>query len=77
MQQLRFTPLGETMANWIIYVAVNYFYPVYDRSHEELLKRDLVHAAETTCQVLHEKGRVAKQTFYMCDAGSLFVVQPA
>ena len=55
MQQLRFTPSGETMANWIIYVAENYFYPVYDRLHEELLKRDLVHAAETTCQVLHGK----------------------
>ena len=53
MQQLGFTLPRETMANWIIYVA------------EELLKRDLVHADETTCQVLREKGRAAEQTSYM------------
>ena len=49
------------MANWIIYVAENYFYPIYERLHEELLKRDLVHADETTCRVLREKGRTAEQ----------------
>ena len=65
MQQLGFTLPRETMANWIIYVAENYFYPIYDRLHEELLKRDLVHADETTCQVLREKGRTAEQTSYM------------
>lgn len=53
------------MANWIIYVAENYFYPIYERLHEELLKHDLVHADETTCQVLREKGRTAEQTSYM------------
>lgn len=41
------------------------FYLIYDRLHEELLKRDLVHADETTCQVLREKGRTAEQTSYM------------
>lgn len=65
MQQLGFTLPRETMANWIIYVAENYFYPIYERLHEELLKRDLVHADETTCQVLREKGRTAEQTSYM------------
>ena len=65
MQQLGFTLPRETMANWIIYVAEKYFYPIYDRLHEELLKRDLVHADETTCQVLREKGRAAEQTSYM------------
>ena len=55
MQQLGFTLPRETMANWIIYVAGNYFYPIYERLHEELLKRDLVHADETTCQVLREE----------------------
>ena len=53
------------MANWIIYTAENYFYLIYDRLHEELLKRDLVHADETICQVLREKGRTAEQTSYM------------
>ena len=65
MQQLGFTLPRETMANWIIYVAENYFYPIYDRLHEELLKRGLVHADETTCQVLREKGRAAEQISYM------------
>lgn len=65
MQQLGFTLPRETMANWIIYVAENYFYPIYDRLHVELLMRDLVHADETTCQVLREKGRTAEQTSYM------------
>lgn len=65
MQQLGFTLPRETMANWIIYVAEHYFYPIYDRLHEELLRRDLVHADETTCQVLREKGRAAEQTSYM------------
>ena len=60
MQQLGFTLPRETMANWIIYVAEHYFYPIYDRLHEELLKRDLVHADETTCQVLREKGQATK-----------------
>ncbi len=49
MNQLGFTLPRETMANWIIYTAENYFYLIYDRLHEELLKRDLVHADETTC----------------------------
>ena len=65
MNQLGFTLPRETMTNWIIYVAENYFYPIYERLHEELLKRDLVHADETTCQVLREKGRTAEQTSYM------------
>ena len=65
IQQMGFTLPRETMANWIIYVAENYFYPIYERLHEELLKRDLVHADETTCQVLREKGRTAEQTSYM------------
>lgn len=55
MNQLGFTLPRETMANWIIYTAENYFYLIYDRLHEELLKRDLVHADETTCQVLRER----------------------
>ena len=65
MNQLGFTLPRETMANWIIYVAENYFYPIYERLREELLKCDLVHADETTCQVLREKGRTAEQTSYM------------
>lgn len=65
MHQLGFTPSREVMANWIIYVSENYFYSIYERPHEELLKLELVHADETTCQVLREKGRTAEQISYM------------
>lgn len=35
------------------------------RLHEELLRRDLIHADEVPCQVLHEDGRKATQKSYM------------
>ncbi len=40
------------LANWIIYCARNYFKPVYDHLHKELLKRQFLMADETTVQVL-------------------------
>lgn len=55
----------ETMANWYIYCAEEYFYPIYERMHELLLKRDVIHGDETTCQVLREKGKAAESTSYM------------
>jgi len=55
----------ETMANWYIHCAQDYFYPIYERMHELLLHRDLIHADETTCQVLREKERPAQSTSYM------------
>ena len=56
----------ETTSNWCIKCALTYFEPVYDRLHEYLVKRDLLHADETVCQVLHEEGRAAASTSYMC-----------
>lgn len=55
----------ETMSSWYIHGALDYFQPIYDRMHELLLQRDIIHADETTCQVLHEKGRTAESTSYM------------
>ena len=55
----------ETMANWYIHCAQEYFYPVYERMHELLLKRDIIHADETVCQVLREDGKEADSTSYM------------
>lgn len=65
MRQLGLKLPRETMANWCIYCAEQYFYPIYDRMHCQLLKRDVIHADETTCQVLHEKGRAAESVSYM------------
>ena len=55
----------ETMANWCIITAQNYLLPIFMRLHEELLKRDIIHADETSCQVLREEGRDARSTSYM------------
>lgn len=55
----------ETMANWYIICAEKYFYPVYERMHKYLLERDLLHADETVCQVLREKGKAAESESFM------------
>lgn len=54
-----------TMANWIIYCAGNYFSPLYDYLHQELLKRQFLMADETRIQVLKEPGRNAETDSYM------------
>jgi transposase len=54
----------QTMANWTIKGA-GWLETIYDRLHEELLARDIVHADETTLQVLREAGRDAKTDSYM------------
>ena len=55
----------ETMANWCIQGAGKYFYPLFERMHELLIQRDLIHADETTCQVLREEGKAAESISYM------------
>lgn len=59
-------PLSRaTLANWIIYCAGNYFSPLYDYFHRELLKRGFLMADETRVQVLKEPGREAETDSYM------------
>jgi transposase len=53
------------MANWMIKAAECRLNPLYDRLHEILLQRDILHADETTLQVLHEEGREATSKSYM------------
>lgn len=65
MAQLGLELPRETMANWYIKCALEYFQPVYDCLHGLLLQREVIHADETTCQVLHEKGKAADSTSYM------------
>lgn len=55
----------ETMANWYIQGAGKYFFPLFERMHELLIQRDLIHADETTCQVLREEGKAAESISYM------------
>lgn len=54
----------ETTSNWCIKGALAYFQPVYDLLHEYLLKREILHADETVCQVLHEEGKAAASNSY-------------
>ena len=54
-----------TLANWIICCADNYFRPLYDCFHRELLKRQFLMADETRVQVLKEPGRNAETDSYM------------
>lgn len=54
-----------TLANWIIYCSGNYFGPLYDYFHRELLKRQFLMADETRVQVLKEPGRKAETDSYM------------
>ena len=54
-----------TLANWIIYCAGNYFSPLYEYLHRELLKRYFLMADETRVQVLKEPGRNAETDSFM------------
>ena len=47
----------QTMSNWILRASEVYLTPVYKRLYQELLKREVLHADETTLQVLHEPGK--------------------
>ena len=54
-----------TMANWVIRNTLDYFTPMYDYFHRQLLKREFAMADETPLQVLHEPGRRAQTKSYM------------
>ena len=55
----------QTLANWMIFGATNWLSILYDRMHELLLLNDILHADETTLQVLAEPGRRADSKSYM------------
>jgi transposase len=55
----------QTMANWMIQASDRWLKQLYDRMREHLLAKDILHADETTLQVLHEPDRKAESTSYM------------
>ncbi len=55
----------QTMSNWILRAAEDYLAPVYEQLHRELLTRDVLHADETTLQVLREPGKKPQSDSYM------------
>ena len=54
-----------TLANWIIYCADNYFKPMYDYLHRQLLHRKYLMADETRIQVLKEPERNPETDSFM------------
>ena len=55
----------QTMSNWVIRCSEKYLQGVYDILKEELLKREIIQADETTVQVLSEPGRPADSDSFM------------
>jgi len=64
----------QTMSNWILRVTEDWLRPVYDQLHQELVGREVLHADQTTLQVLRKPGKSAQSKSYMwlyrtvCDA---------
>jgi transposase len=44
-------------ADWVNKSSIQYYTPIYERLHEELLQRELIMSDETKCQVHREVGR--------------------
>jgi transposase len=55
----------QTMSNWLIKAAFIWLEPIYDALKEILCLHNVLHADETTLQVLHESGKSAESKSYM------------
>ncbi|MDR2448322.1 MAG: IS66 family transposase [Treponema sp.] len=55
----------QTMSNWLIKSTFDWLEPVYDALAEMLCLREVLHADETTLQVLHESEKPAQSKSYM------------
>lgn len=69
-QEQEFARLGvdisrQTLANWVLTASDRWLEPLYDCLRNQLLKRDILHADETTVQVLKEPGREPSTQSYM------------
>ena len=53
------------MSNWLIRAAEDWLEPIYDTLHEKLCTHKVLHADETTLQVLREPGKTAQSKSYM------------
>ena len=55
----------QTMSNWLLNVSEMWLQPIYKVLHETLCKEQVLHADETTLQVLKEAGRPSTSKSYM------------
>ena len=53
------------MSNWILYAYRDYLKPLVGLMHQELLQESIIHADETSVQVMKEKGRKNTTKSYM------------
>jgi transposase len=64
-ERLGLTISRQTMANWLIQSSERWLVPIYERMRQHLLRQEILHADETTLQVLRETDRAAGATSYM------------
>ena len=55
----------QTMSNWLIKATFDWLEPIYDALAEMLCRHKVLHADETTLQVLHEPGKSPQNKSYM------------
>ena len=55
----------QTMSNWLIRCSEDWLEKLYNRMKVKLLEHEVLHADETTVQVLHEPGKTAESNSYM------------
>lgn len=55
----------NTMANWVIRCAEDYFVPIIERLRKHLLNQEVLHVDETPVQVLKEEGKKPQSKSYM------------
>jgi transposase len=55
----------QTMSNWLLKATEDWLEPIYDALHEMLCYRTVLHADETTLQVLREPGKTPQSMSYM------------
>ena len=55
----------QTMSNWLLKSSELWLEPLWQQMKTQLLQNDILHADETTLQVLNEPGRKAKDKSYM------------
>jgi transposase len=55
----------QTMSNWLIKASEDWLEPVYEEMKRRLCEHEVLHADETTLQVLKEPGKAAQTKSYM------------
>jgi transposase len=55
----------QNLANWVIFVTNVWLSIIYSMLYDELLENEIIHADESTHQVINENGRKATQKSYM------------